>query len=56
MKTHKLFESKSHTWLMFGRDDEKPNEIIDTNQYLYPFHLKMQNSAGIINAFRQGIY
>jgi flavorubredoxin len=34
MKTHKLFEDKSHTWLMFGRDDEKPNEIIDTNQYI----------------------
>jgi len=34
MKTHKLFESNSHTWLMFGRDDEKPNEIIDTNQYI----------------------
>ncbi|MBL4908439.1 MAG: MBL fold metallo-hydrolase [Alteromonadaceae bacterium] len=34
MKTHKLFENNSHTWLMFGRDDEKPNEIIDTNQYM----------------------
>jgi len=34
MKTHKLYESNSHTWLMFGRDDEKPNEIIDTNQYI----------------------
>ena len=34
MKTHKLFESNSHSWLMFGRDSEKPNEIIDTNQYL----------------------
>ncbi len=34
MKTHKLFENNSHTWLMFGRDDEKPNEIIDTNQYI----------------------
>ncbi len=34
MKTEKLFESRSHTWLMFGRDDEKPNEIIDTNQYI----------------------
>ncbi len=34
MKTHKLFENQSHSWLMFGRDDEKPNEIIDTNQYL----------------------
>lgn len=34
MKTHKLFENNSHTWLMFGRDDEKPDEIIDTNQYI----------------------
>ena len=34
MKTHKLFENGTHTWLMFGRDDEKPEQIIDTNQYL----------------------
>lgn len=34
MKTHKLFENTSHTWLMFGRDDEKPEQIIDTNQYI----------------------
>lgn len=34
MKTHKLFESGTHTWLMFGRDEEKPEQIIDTNQYL----------------------
>jgi flavorubredoxin len=34
MKTSKLFESPSHTWLMFARDDEKPDEIIDTNQYI----------------------
>jgi len=34
MKTHKLFESKNHTWLMFGRDDEKSDVIIDTNQYM----------------------
>ncbi|MGL1957199.1 MAG: FprA family A-type flavoprotein [Colwellia sp.] len=34
MKTYKLFENSSHTWLMFGRDDEKPEEIIDTNQYI----------------------
>jgi len=34
MKTHKLFENNSHTWLMFGRDKDKPNEIIDTNQYI----------------------
>ncbi len=34
MKTHKLFESKTHTWLMFGRDDERSDVIIDTNQYM----------------------
>ena len=34
MKTTKLFESASHTWLMFARDDEKREEIIDTNQYI----------------------
>ena len=34
MKTHKLFENNSHAWLMFGRDDEKPDEIIYTNQYI----------------------
>ncbi len=34
MKTHKLFENNTHTWLMFGRDNEKPEEIIDTNQYM----------------------
>jgi len=34
MKTHKLFENNSHTWIMFGRDDEKPEQIIDSNQYM----------------------
>lgn len=34
MKTHKLFESKTHTWLMFGRDEERSDVIIDTNQYM----------------------
>ena len=34
MKTHKLYESNSHVWLMFGRDETKPDEIIDTNQYI----------------------
>ena len=34
MKTHKLFENKTHTWLMFGRDDERSEVIIDTNQYM----------------------
>jgi len=34
MKTHKLFENNSHTWLMFGRDNEKLEKIIDSNQYM----------------------
>ena len=34
MKTYKLFENKHHQWLVFGRDHAKPNEIIDTNQYM----------------------
>jgi len=34
MKTQKLFENGSHSWLMFGRDNDKPEQIIDTNQYL----------------------
>lgn len=34
MKTQKIFENKTHRWLMLGRDAEKPNEIIDTNQYV----------------------
>lgn len=34
MKTHKLYESATHTWFMFGRDPNKPDKIIDTNQYM----------------------
>jgi len=34
MKTHVLFENKTHSWLMFGRDPDKPEKIIDTNQYM----------------------
>lgn len=34
MKTHKLISSDKTSWLMFGRDDNKPEKIIDTNQYL----------------------
>jgi len=34
MKTQKLFENESHSWLMFGRDLDKPEQIIDTNQYI----------------------
>lgn len=34
MKTQLLVETPSHKWLYFGRDPEKNEKIIDTNQYL----------------------
>ncbi len=34
MKTQEIASSGNSTWLMFGRDAEKPEGIIDTNQYL----------------------
>ncbi len=34
MQTYKLYEGQSHEWVVFGRDPEKPDNIIDTNQYL----------------------
>jgi flavorubredoxin len=34
MKVHKLASSAKTQWLMFGRDPNKPDKIIDTNQYL----------------------
>ncbi len=33
MKTTKIFD-QGHQWFMFGRDPEKPEKIIDTNQYM----------------------
>ncbi|WP_417830722.1 MBL fold metallo-hydrolase [Terasakiella sp.] len=34
MQTVKLFEGHSHEWIAFARDPEKPEKIIDTNQYM----------------------
>jgi len=34
MKTTELCNLGTHRWLMFGRDAEKPDKIIDTNQYV----------------------
>ena len=34
MKSTFLFEDKNHQWITFGRDPEKPDKIIDTNQYM----------------------
>lgn len=33
MQTTTLY-NEGHQWLMFGRDDSKPEKIIDTNQYM----------------------
>ena len=33
MKVTKIYDD-GHQWLMFGRDPEKPESIIDTNQYM----------------------
>lgn len=34
MKSISMYKSPGHEWLMFGRDPEKPEQIIDTNQYM----------------------
>lgn len=34
MKSELLFENGNHQWVVFGRDPDKPESIIDTNQYL----------------------
>ncbi|MBT1442935.1 MBL fold metallo-hydrolase [Shewanella sp. JM162201] len=34
MKTQLLVETPTHKWMYFGRDPEKNQKIIDTNQYL----------------------
>lgn len=33
MKSEIIYD-KGHQWIVFGRDPDKPNNIIDTNQYL----------------------
>lgn len=34
MKTTELFSAGTHRWLMLGRDEDKPEKLIDTNQYI----------------------
>lgn len=34
MLTKEIYKGKNHSWIMFGRDPEKPKSIIDTNQYM----------------------
>ncbi|WP_087020092.1 MBL fold metallo-hydrolase [Thaumasiovibrio subtropicus] len=34
MLTKELYKEGDHRWLVFGRDPDKPEKIIDTNQYM----------------------
>lgn len=34
MKSEILFESGEHKWIVLGRDNEKKNEVIDTNEFI----------------------
>lgn len=34
MKSQLIAELPTHKWIYFGRDPDKPNSIIDTNQYM----------------------
>ena len=43
MKAITLFQEGSHQWLCFGRDPEKDERIIDTNQYMV-----MSNEQSVI--------
>ncbi len=48
MKTETLFDD-NHKWFVFGRDPEKPDNIIDTNQYLVKTsrHALLMDPGGI---------
>ena len=49
MKVQEIFSNKYYRWLMFGRDPEKPESIIDTNQYVVVTqrHALMMDPGGI---------
>lgn len=34
MRSISIFKDDEHEWIMMGRDPEKPDQIIDTNQYM----------------------
>jgi hypothetical protein len=46
-----ILSSRDYTVTITG----KPKEAIVIRRILYLFHLKMQDSAGIINTFKQGV-
>jgi flavorubredoxin len=34
MQAHSIFHEGAHEWIVFGRDPNKPEKVIDTNQYM----------------------
>lgn len=34
MRSTTIYSDEQHEWIMFGRDPDKPDKIIDTNQYM----------------------
>lgn len=34
MRSEIIYEGPTHKWIMFGRDPDRPDQIIDTNQYM----------------------
>ncbi len=38
MKSIVLHESPSHQWIVYGRDEGKPEKLLDTNQYMIRTH------------------
>ncbi len=45
MRSISIFKDNEHEWIMMGRDPEKPDQIIDTNQYM----VTTKNSAIILD-------
>jgi flavorubredoxin len=34
MRSEVIYEGPTHQWIMFGRDPDRPDDIIDSNQYM----------------------
>jgi flavorubredoxin len=49
MLSRKIFSGPGHEWFVFGRDPDKPNKIIDTNQYMIktPHNALLMDPGGI---------
>jgi flavorubredoxin len=51
MRVEHLYKKANHTWLVMGRDPERREEVIDTNQYLVQYNGRglMLDPGGIEN-------